>query len=139
VVEFNARFGDPETQALLTLLESPLSDLLRWAARGGVPPALHWRDGAAVTVVIAAAGYPGAPHTGDPIRGAEQQGVIHAGTRRREDGVIVSSGGRVVAVTATGATLAEARERAYALAATVHLPGGQLRSDIALRAVQDAG
>src|SRR6516162_7083034 len=96
-------------------------------------------DGAAVTVVIAAAGYPGAPHTGDPIRGAEQQGVIHAGTRRREDGVIVSSGGRVVAVTATGATLAEARERAYALAATVHLPGGQLRSDIALRAVQDAG
>jgi phosphoribosylamine--glycine ligase len=139
VVEFNARFGDPETQALLTLLESPLSDLLRWAARGGVPPALHWRDGAAVTVVIAAAGYPGAPHTGDPISGAEQQGVIHAGTRRREDGVIVSSGGRVVAVTATGATLAEARERAYALAATVHLPGGQLRRDIALRAVQDAG
>jgi phosphoribosylamine--glycine ligase len=138
VVEFNARFGDPETQALLALLESPLSSLLRWATRGGAPPTLQWRDGAAVTLVIAAAGYPGTPRTGDPITGTEQQGVIHAGTRRRDDGVIVSSGGRVVAATATGATLAEARERAYALAATVHLPGGQLRSDIALRAVQDA-
>jgi phosphoribosylamine---glycine ligase len=138
VVEFNARFGDPETQAVLALLESPLSGLLRWATRGGTPPAPQWRDGAAVTVVIAAAGYPGTPRTGDPITGSEQQGVIHAGTRRRADGVIVSSGGRVVAATAAGATLAEARERAYALAATVHLPGGQLRSDIALRAVQDA-
>jgi phosphoribosylamine--glycine ligase len=139
VVEFNARFGDPETQAVLALLESPLSGLLRWAARGGVPPTPHWRDGAAVTVVIAAAGYPGTPRTGDPITGAEQQGVMHAGTRRRDDGVIVSSGGRVVSVTATGATLAEARERTYTLAAAVHLPGGQLRRDIALRAVQDAG
>jgi phosphoribosylamine---glycine ligase len=138
VVEFNARFGDPEAQVLLALLESPLSGLLLWAARGGTPPTPHWRDGAAVTVVIAASGYPGTPRTGYPITGAEQQGVIHAGTRRRDDGVIVSSGGRVVAVTATGATLAYARERAYALAATVHLPGGQLRTDIALRAVQDA-
>jgi phosphoribosylamine--glycine ligase len=138
VVEFNARFGDPEAQVLLALLESPLSGLLLWAARGGTPPTPHWRDGAAVTVVIAASGYPGTPRTGYPITGAEQQGVIHAGTRRRDDGVIVSSGGRVVAVTATGATLADARERAYALAATVHLPGGQLRTDIALRAVQDA-
>jgi phosphoribosylamine--glycine ligase len=139
VVEFNARFGDPETQALLALLESPLSGLLGWASRGGAPPAVRWHNGAAVTVVIAAAGYPGTPRTGDPITGAEQQGVIHAGTRRRDDGVIVSSGGRVVAATATGATLAEARERAYALAATVHLPGGQLRRDIALRVVEDAG
>jgi phosphoribosylamine--glycine ligase len=138
VVEFNARFGDPETQALLALLESPLSGVLRWASRGGAPPVLRWRDGAAVTVVIAAAGYPGTPRTGDPLTGAEQPGVIHAGTRRRDDGVIVSSGGRVVAATAAGATLAEARERAYALAATVHLPGGQLRRDIALRVVEDA-
>jgi phosphoribosylamine---glycine ligase len=139
VVEFNARFGDPETQAVLALLESPLSGLLLWATRGGTPPPTpHWRDGAALTVVIAAAGYPGTPRTGDPITGAEQQGVIHAGTRRRDDGVIVSSGGRVVAATATGATLAQARERAYALADTVHLPGGQLRRDIALRALQDA-
>jgi phosphoribosylamine---glycine ligase len=139
VVEFNARFGDPETQAVLALLESPLSGLLLWAVRGGTPPTLQWRGGAAVAVVIAAAGYPGTPRVGDPITGTEQQGVIHAGTRRRDDGLIVSSGGRVVAATAAGATLAEARERAYALAATVHLPGGQLRSDIALRAVQDAG
>jgi phosphoribosylamine--glycine ligase len=110
---------------------------LRWAASGGGPtPVLRWQDGAAVAVVIAAAGYPGTPRVGDPISGAEQLGVIHAGTRRRDDGAIVSSGGRVLAATAVGATLAEARERAYALAGTVHLPDGQLRQDIALRAVR---
>ena len=136
VVEFNARFGDPETQAVLALLETPLAGVLRWAAgAGGRTPVLQWHDGAAVTVVIAAPGYPGPPQTGDPITGAEQPGVIHAGTRRRDDGVIVSSGGRVVSATAVGATLAEARDRAYALARSVHLPGGQMRTDIALRAV----
>jgi phosphoribosylamine--glycine ligase len=137
VVEFNARFGDPETQVVLALLDSPLCRLLHAAATGTLAqhPPLVWRDGAAVTVVIAAEGYPGAPRVGDPISGSEQQGVIHAGTRRRDDGAIVSSGGRVVSVTATGETLAEARDRAYALVATVHLPGGQHRSDIALRAV----
>jgi phosphoribosylamine--glycine ligase len=136
VVEFNARFGDPETQAVLALLETPLAGVLRWAAGAGGPtPVLQWRDGAAVTVVIAAPGYPGPPQTGDPITGAEQPGVIHAGTRRRDDGVIVSSGGRVVSATAVGATLAEARDRAYALARSIHLPGGQMRTDIALRAV----
>jgi phosphoribosylamine---glycine ligase len=137
VIEFNARFGDPETQAVLPLLETPLGSVLRWAAGdGGRCPALQWREGAAVTVVIAAAGYPGPPRIGDPIIGAEQAGVIHAGTRRRDDGVIVTSGGRIVSATAVGATLAEARERAYAIAATVHIPGGQLRTDIALRAVR---
>lgn len=136
VLEFNARFGDPETQAVLALLETPLAGVLRWAAgAGGRTPVLQWHDGAAVTVVIAAPGYPGPPQTGDPITGAEQPGVIHAGTRRRDDGVIVSSGGRVVSATAVGATLAEARDRAYALARSVHLPGGQMRTDIALRAV----
>jgi phosphoribosylamine--glycine ligase len=139
VVEFNARFGDPETQAVLALLETPLAGVLRWAAEGGPTPVLRWHDGAAVTVVIAAAGYPGPPRVGDPLVGAEQPGVIHAGTRRRDDGAIVSSGGRVVAATATGPTLADARERAYALAATVHLPDGQLRQDIALRAVRVVG
>jgi len=136
VVEFNARFGDPETQVVLALLETPLGEVLRWAAAGGATPRLQWRAGAAVTVVIAAPGYPGPPRTGDVITGAEQPGVIHGGTRRRDDGAIVSSGGRVVSVTAVGATLAEARERAYALAATIDLPGGQLRTDIALRAVR---
>jgi phosphoribosylamine--glycine ligase len=138
VVEFNARFGDPETQVVLALLESPLHGLLYAAATGALAqhPPLVWRDGAAVTVVIAAAGYPGSPRTGDPITGTEQPGVIHAGTRRRDDGAIVSSGGRVVSVTATGKTLDEARNRAYALAATIRLPGAQHRSDIALRAVR---
>ena len=138
VVEFNARFGDPETQVVLALLETPLRGLLHAAATGALAehPPLAWRDGAAVTVVIAAEGYPGAPRIGDPITGADQPGVIHAGTRRRDDGAIVSSGGRVVSVTATGQTLDEARNRAYALVATVRLPGGQFRSDIALRAVR---
>jgi phosphoribosylamine--glycine ligase len=97
---------------------------------------LRWRDGAAVTVVRAAAGYPGAPRTGDVITGSEQPGVIHAGTRRRDDGAVVSSGGRVLSITAAGATLADAREAAYRLAESVHLDGGQQRSDIALKAVR---
>jgi len=137
VVEFNARFGDPETQVVLALLDSPLGSLLRAAATGMLArhPSLAWRTGYAVTVVIAAEGYPGAPRTGDHITGAEQPDVVHAGTRRRDDGLIVSSGGRVVAATATGATLAEARDRAYALVATIGLPGSQHRTDIALRAL----
>ena len=135
VVEFNARFGDPETQVVLALLDTPLAGVLRWAATGGPAPVLAWRAGSAVTVVRAAAGYPGTPRTGDVITGSEQLGVIHAGTRRRDDGAIVSSGGRVLSITATGATLADAREAAYRLAATVDLPGGTQRSDIALRAV----
>ena len=138
VVEFNARFGDPETQVVLALLDTPLAAVLRWAAVGGAVPQLRWRAGSAVTVVLAAAGYPGTPQGGDVITGAEQDGVIHAGTRRRDDGAIVSSGGRVLSVTATGATLADAREAAYALAATVDLPHGQRRSDIAQRAVAGA-
>ncbi len=138
VVEFNARFGDPETQVVLALLDTPLAGVLRWAAVGGQPPRLRWRDGSAVTVVRAAAGYPGPPRTGDVISGAEQDGVIHAGTRRRDDGAIVSSGGRVLSVTAAGPSLAAARAAAYALAATVDLPQGQQRSDIAQRAAEGA-
>jgi phosphoribosylamine---glycine ligase len=136
VVEFNARFGDPETQVVLALLETPLGGLLHATATGSLAahPPLQWKDGAAVTVVVAAANYPATPRTGDVITGADQPGVIHAGTRRRDDGAVVSAGGRVLSATATGATLAEARAAAYALVARIELPGGQHRSDIAARA-----
>jgi phosphoribosylamine--glycine ligase len=138
VVEFNARFGDPETQVVLALLDTPLGGLLHAAATGTLAAhaPLRWRDGAAVTVVLAAAGYPGTPRTGDVVTGADQPGVIHAGTRRRDDGAVVSAGGRVLCATAVGPTLGAARERAYALLGGVQLAGGQYRSDIALRAVR---
>jgi phosphoribosylamine--glycine ligase len=136
VVEFNARFGDPETQAVLALLDTPLAGLLLAAADGGlagVPP-LRWRDGAAVTVVIAADGYPAAPRTGDEITGADVDGVLHAGTRRRDDGALVSSGGRVLSVVGTGPDLAAARDAAYQRVAGVRLAGSHYRTDIALAA-----
>ena len=138
VVEFNARFGDPETQVVLPLLETPLGGLLHAAATGRLAehPPLRWHDESAVTVVLAAAGYPGPPRTGDVITGADQSGVVHAGTRRRDDGAVVSSGGRVLAATATAATLDAARTAAYRLVAGVDLQGGQYRSDIALAAVR---
>ncbi|MFN2518474.1 MAG: phosphoribosylamine--glycine ligase [Jatrophihabitantaceae bacterium] len=138
VVEFNARFGDPETQVVLALLETPLAALLRAAATGGLAAErpLQWRDGFAVTVVVAAANYPGTPRVGDVITGSEQVGIIHAGTRRRDDGAIVSSGGRVLSATAVGPTLDSARIAAYALLDRVDLPGGQIRTDIALRAAR---
>jgi phosphoribosylamine---glycine ligase len=138
VVEFNARFGDPETQVVLALLETPLGALLQATATGTLAahPPLRWRDAAAVTVVIAAAGYPGTPRAGDLISGADLPGVIHAGTRRRDDGAIVTSGGRVLSVTAVGSTLAAAREQAYALVDKIDVPDGQVRRDIALRAAR---
>jgi phosphoribosylamine--glycine ligase len=138
VVEFNARFGDPETQVVLALLETPLGALLRATATGTLAahPPLQWLDGSAVTVVLAAANYPATPRIGDVITGAEQPGIVHAGTRRRDDGAIVSTGGRVLSATGVGPTLAVARERAYALVDRVELPGVQVRRDIALRAAR---
>jgi phosphoribosylamine--glycine ligase len=138
VIEFNARFGDPETQVVLALLETPLAGLLNAAATGTLAdqPALRWRPGAAVTVVVASHNYPGTPRTGDVIDGAERPGVIHAGTARRADGALVSAGGRVLSATATGPDLAAAREAAYALVDTITLDGSQHRTDIALRAAQ---
>ena len=135
VVEFNARFGDPETQAVLALLETPLAGLLAAAARGelGEQPPLRWKDGSAVTVVLAAHGYPESPRTGDVIHGAHAPGILHAGTTRR-DGVTVSSGGRVLSIVATGSTLAEARDRAYETLSGVVLEGSHYRCDIALEA-----
>jgi phosphoribosylamine--glycine ligase len=143
VVEFNARFGDPETQAVLARLGSPLGVLLRTAAVGSLRDfmPLRWRDGSAVTVVVAAAGYPAAPRTGDVIEGIAEAAavdgveVLHAGTRRDSAGRLVSSGGRVLSVTATGAGLAQARERAYAAVERIRLEDSHYRRDIAEAAV----
>jgi phosphoribosylamine--glycine ligase len=138
VVEFNARFGDPETQVVLPLLETPLAGLLMAAATGRLAdhPPLRWRDGAAVTVVVASAGYPEAPRTGDPVTGADGAGVLHAGTALGADGGVVSAGGRVLAVTAVGHDLATARQTAYERVARVRLAGAHWRTDIALAAVE---
>jgi phosphoribosylamine--glycine ligase len=138
VIEFNCRFGDPETQVVLALLETPLAGLLAATATGRLAayPPLTWRDGAAVTVVMAAPGYPAAPRTGDPVTGADQPGVLHAGTRRGADGSVLTAGGRVLNVTATGDDLAAARDAAYAAVAGIHFDGAQHRTDIALRAVR---
>jgi phosphoribosylamine--glycine ligase len=137
VIEFNCRFGDPETQVVLALLETPLAGLLYAAATGQLAehPPLRWRPGAAVTVVVASAGYPGTPKVGDPIAGADRPGVLHSGTRL-VDGSLVSSGGRVLCCTATGPTLADARTAAYDLVAGVRLAGSQHRTDIAAAAVE---
>jgi phosphoribosylamine--glycine ligase len=138
VIEFNCRFGDPETQVVLALLRTPLAGLLNAVATGTLPaqPPLEWHEGFAVTVVIAAEGYPGRARAGDVITGAEAHGVLHAGTRRRDDGAILSAGGRVLSVVGTGPTLQEAREEAYRLVQDVHLTGSHHRTDIAARAAK---
>ncbi len=138
VVEFNCRFGDPETQSVLALLDSPLGQLLHAAATGRLAefPDLRWRDGAAVTVVVAAENYPGRPRVGDVIAGAEADGVLHAGTARRDDGAIVSSGGRVLSVVGTGADLDAARAAAYSTLSSIRLPGSHFRRDIGQTAAE---
>ncbi|MEU5161826.1 phosphoribosylamine--glycine ligase [Streptomyces sp. NPDC020875] len=140
VIEFNARFGDPETQVVLARLRTPLAGLLLHAAKGTLAdaPPLRWHEDAAVTVVVASHNYPDTPRTGDPIGGladvADQDApyayVLHAGTRREGDDV-VSAGGRVLSVTATGKDLREARERAYAAVGRIRLDGSHHRTDIA--------
>jgi phosphoribosylamine---glycine ligase len=138
VIEFNARFGDPETQALLQRLESPLGVLLHAAATGRLaevePP--RWRGGAAVSVVVAAEGYPDSPRKGDRITGTDEADaldgvdVIHAGTARSDDG-LVTDGGRVLAVTAVGTDVQDARTRAYEAVDLIHIRGAHHRTDIA--------
>jgi phosphoribosylamine---glycine ligase len=144
VIEFNVRLGDPDGHVVLARLRTPLGGLL-WAAATGrladVPP-LRWSGEHAVTVVLAASGYPAPPRTGDPVRGVD--GIppdptgaayfLHAGTARDEDGGLVSAGGRVLSVVAVGPSLERARHRAYAAVATVDLAGSHYRRDIALRA-----
>ncbi|MFD9358935.1 phosphoribosylamine--glycine ligase [Streptomyces sp. NPDC060031] len=145
VIEFNARFGDPETQVVLARLRTPLAGVLLGAANGTLhaEPPLSWSEEAAVTVVIASHNYPETPRTGDPIEGlaevAEQDApdayVLHAGTRREGDAV-VSAGGRVLSVTATGSDLAQAREKAYKAVGRIRLDGSQHRTDIAAKAAE---
>ena len=139
VIEFNARFGDPETQPLMALLDSPLGGLLRAAARCTLAEQAspRWKKGAAVAVVVASHGYPGAPRTGDVIHGlmdaerVEGVDVIHAGTARGQDGALVTAGGRVLAVTAVGSDVADARARAYDAVGRITIDGSNHRSDIA--------
>ncbi len=133
VVEFNARFGDPEAQVILPLLESSPAQLLHAAATGVLTdlPPLRWRDASAVTVVIASAGYPTAGRKGDVITGADGPGFIHAGTALTPDGALIATGGRTLCCTAVAGTLGEARSRAYELVRRVHLDGAVYRTDIA--------
>jgi phosphoribosylamine--glycine ligase len=143
VVEFNARFGDPDGQVSLAKLRTPLGTVLHAAADGRLDEIDRLRiDPAyAVTVVVASEGYPARPRTGAPLIGLDsaeatspEAYVLHAGTTRDADGLLVSSGGRVVDVVATGATLAEARDAAYRAVAEIQLDGGHHRTDIALAA-----
>ena len=138
VIEFNARFGDPETQVLLPRLKTPLASLLYRAATGNLTTdgPLEWSDEAAVTVVLAAEDYPAAPKIGDPITGIqsiEGADVYQAGTKI-QDGTLHSAGGRVLSVTGLGATLTEARVKAYEAIAKISLRGAHYRRDIALLA-----
>jgi phosphoribosylamine--glycine ligase len=139
VVEFNCRFGDPETQAILPLLESsllaPMLAIARGASLAGAAP-LHWKPRAAITTVLAAAGYPGTVRGGDAISVPPPPRdvlVFHAGTKRDADGTLRTAGGRVLAVTALGATLAAAREASASFAAQVQFDGKQFRRDIGWR------
>jgi len=145
VVEFNVRFGDPETQPLVVRMEGDLVPLLDGAARGRLDPAAApGFSGAAVCVVLASGGYPREYETGKTILGIEEAErdphivVFHAGTRRGADGNFVTAGGRVLGVTATGATVAEARDRVYAAARRIRFDGMHLRRDIAVRGVATA-
>ena len=141
VIEFNARFGDPETQVVLARLNSSLSELLLAAANGSLSslPELEWKSESAVTVVMAAEGYPESPKTGATISGiaeAEKVGltVFHAGTKSNESGEILVNGGRVLSVTATGSDLSDARRQIYAGIERIEFDGEHHRSDIAEKA-----
>ncbi|ADB35684.1 phosphoribosylamine/glycine ligase [Kribbella flavida DSM 17836] len=142
VIEFNCRFGDPETQALLPLLKTPLGGVLYAAATGKLADAepLSWKNAASVAVVVAAKKYPAKPRSGDVITGIEQAEaggvrVFHAGTAVDGDD-LVTAGGRVLAVSATGKNLDEARQHAYSAVGQIRIKGSQHRTDIALKAAR---
>ena len=142
VLEFNVRFGDPETQAILPRLRTDLLSLIDAAIETGglAGTQLEWAPETAVTVVLASAGYPESFSNGDPISGLElvppDVYVTHAATARTEDGAIVTAGGRVLSITALGVDGADARARAYAAADMIEFPGRQLRRDIALKVAE---
>ena len=146
VIEFNARFGDPETQVVLPLLKTPLAQLLYQAATGTLADAepLRWHEAAAVAVVLAASGYPATPRGGDPISGvdrAEAAGAVtvyQAGTALDAEGGLITSGGRVLAVTGRAGDLASARDLAYTALSEIRIPGGHHRTDIAAKAIAGA-
>ncbi len=142
LVEYNARFGDPECQTLMLRLNGDIVPYLLAAATGTLAqqPEPKWKDEAAICVVMAAEGYPDAPKTGAVIEGAEadfgdEAFVFHAGTNRDADGRLITSGGRVLNVCALGVDLSEARDIAYAAVGTIKIPGGFQRSDIGWRAL----
>ncbi|GGK80910.1 phosphoribosylamine--glycine ligase [Planomonospora parontospora subsp. parontospora] len=141
VIEFNARFGDPETQVVLDRLETPLAGLLLACATGTLEAfgPLSYRGGAAVTVVVAAEGYPADPVKGDVIEGLDEKVegayVLHAGTAAGADGRVVSAGGRVLSVVGTGPDVAAARAAAYELVGRIQLRGSHHRTDIAAQAL----
>ena len=142
VLEFNCRFGDPETQAILPRLKSDLLPLLEATIDGKLSSAhIEWDERPSVTVVMTSRGYPDKYETGKPISGLESAAlesvhVFHAGTRR-ENGAVVTSGGRVLAVTALGETIAAARAKAYEAVGKIHFEGSHYRRDIAQSAVED--
>ncbi|MGQ9758692.1 MAG: phosphoribosylamine--glycine ligase [Actinomycetota bacterium] len=145
VLEFNVRFGDPETQAVLPRLESDIVPAMLAVLEGRLPEVgLEWREDACVTVVVASGGYPGEYRTGYPISGLEETAsldgvvVFHAGTRLGEGGEILTAGGRVLNVSALGRDFQEARERAYRAVERIGFTDLYYRKDIALRAVQNA-
>jgi phosphoribosylamine--glycine ligase len=143
VVEFNARFGDPECQVLMMRFDGDIVPLLLACAKGDLTkaPEARFKNGVVITVVLAAKGYPDSPLEGSVIRGADQDfgpyvQVFHAGTRKRDDGALVAAGGRVLNVCAYGDDVAEARARAYEAIGKIDWPGGFHRTDIGWRALE---
>jgi phosphoribosylamine--glycine ligase len=142
VVEFNCRFGDPETQAVVPLLDGDLAEIMMACATGTLRPEMvSWSDKAAVCVVMASGGYPGNYQKGLPITGLQEANalqdvvVFHAGTKE-VDGRIVTNGGRVLGVTAVGANIPQAKEKAYAAVNRIHFEQAHYRFDIAWRALK---
>ena len=146
MLEFNCRFGDPEAQVLLARMPYELGSLLNACATETLAERIGHAtmdDGAAVTVVVAGEGYPGTPRTGVPIEGVDEATLVpgvmvfHAGTAVDTDGRLVTAGGRVLSVTGTGASIREARDRAYAGVERIRFEGMQFRTDIAARAAAE--